>query len=402
MIACSAEREVIGRFATVAELLRRQRPDIPVHLLRPHRLAAAARAFLGGFPGEVLYAVKCNAHPLVLRTLRAEGLRHFDVASPMEIGRVRETVADGVMYYHHPAKTPAQIALARDAGVRHYAVDCIAELDKVAAHAGPGAVAMVRLAIPKGSGPTGAHAVYDLSTKFGAQPEQFLATLARAAELGLAAGVTFHVGSQCLDPEGFRLGIRLACSLLRGSGIRVELMDVGGGFPAYYRGTAAPPLDAYFAVIDEARRVWAEPQGIRLLCEPGRALAAEGGSLLTRVILRKPEAIYLNDGIFGGLTEVYWGKDDLALPFRVLAPDGSPRRGALYPVTAYGPTCDGNDRLPYALDLPADTADGDYIEFNLIGAYGREMAARYNGMSSEAVAVIEADFAGHLQAEPAG
>ncbi len=106
--------------------------------------------------------------------------------------------------------------------------------------------------------------------------------------------------------------------------------------------------------------------------------------------------------ICGGLTEVSWGKDELSLPFRVLAADGTPRYGALHPVTAYGPTCDGNDRLPYALDLPADTTDGDYVEFNLIGAYGREMAARYNGMSSEAVAVIAADFAGHLRAETAG
>jgi ornithine decarboxylase len=389
------EGAVIGRFATVADLVCRERPEVPVHLLRPHQVAAAARAFLRGFPGDVLYAVKCNAHPLVLQTLRAEGVRRFDVASPMEIQRVRETVPDGVMYYHHPAKTPAQIALARDMGVRHYAVDCIAELDKVAAHAGPGAVAMVRLAIPKGSG-----AVYDLSTKFGAQPDVFLATLRRAAELGLAAGATFHVGSQCLDPEAFRLGIRLACSLLQGNGIRVGLMDIGGGFPAYYRRTAAPPLDAYFQVIDEARRAWAEPQRLRLLCEPGRALVAEGGSLLTRVILRKPDAVILNDGIFGGLTEVYWGKEELSLPFRVLTPDGTPRSGPLRTVTAYGPTCDGNDRLPYALDLPGDTTDGDYVEFNLIGAYGREMAARYNGMSSEAVAVVDADFAGHLRAEP--
>jgi ornithine decarboxylase len=381
---------VIGRFATVAALVSRESPDTPVHLLRPHRLAEAARAFVAGFPGDVLFAVKCNAHPLVLETLRAEGVRHFDVASPMEIRRVRETVPDGVMFYHHPAKTPGQIALARDLGVRHYAVDCVAELEKVAAHAGTNVVPMVRLAIPKGSG-----AVYDLSTKFGAPPDAFVATLRRAQALGMEAGVTFHVGSQCLDPEAFRLGIRLACSLLEGAGVNVRLMDIGGGFPAYYRLTQAPPLADFFRVIDEARAEWAAPRGIRLLCEPGRALAAEGGSLLARVILRKAEAVYLNDGIFGGLTEVYWGKDELSLPFRVIAPEGTLRAGPPVTVTAYGPTCDGNDRLPYPLAIPADTTDGDYIEFNLIGAYGREMAARYNGMASEAVAVVDADFAGH-------
>ncbi|MBI5166053.1 MAG: type III PLP-dependent enzyme [Magnetospirillum sp.] len=387
---------MIGRFASVAALIAEQRPEVPVHLLRPHRVAETARAFVAGFPGDVLFAVKCNAHPLVLQTLRAEGVRSFDVASPHEIRRVREAVPDGVMFYHHPAKTPAQIQFAVDHGVGYFAVDCIAELEKLAAVAGRRAVPMVRLAIPKGTG-----AVYDLSTKFGAPPDVFVATLRRAVELGMAPGVTFHVGSQCLDPEAFRLGIRLACALLEGAGVEVKLMDIGGGFPAYYRTTDAPPLASFFAVIDEARRQWAAPRGIRLLCEPGRGLVAEGGSLLARVILRKPEAVYLNDGIFGGLTEVYWGKDELSLPYRALAGDGSLRGGPTRALIAYGPTCDGNDRLPYALDLPAEVTDGDYIEFNLIGAYGREMAARYNGMVSEAVAVIDADFAGHMTREAA-
>lgn len=381
---------MIGRFGSVAELLAQEKPEVPVHLLRPHRLARAAREFVEGFPGDVLFAVKCNSHPLVLETLRGEGIRHFDVASPAEIRRTREAVPDGVMFYHHPAKTPGQMALARDMGIRHYAVDCIPEVEKVAALGGPGAVPMVRLAIPKGTG-----AVYDLSTKFGATPDVFIPTLRHAAGMGMAPGVTFHVGSQCLDPEAFRLGIRLATQCIEGAGVDVTLMDIGGGFPAYYRTTPAPPLAEYFRVIDEARRMWAEPRGIRLLCEPGRALAAEGGSLLTRVNLRKPDAVYLNDGIFGGLTEVYWGKENLSLPYRVVDRHGRNRVGALKPMVAYGPTCDGSDRLPYTLDLPEDVADGDYVEFNLIGAYGREMAARYNGMVSEAVAVVEADFAGH-------
>ncbi len=386
---------MIGCFGSVAHLIAQENPEIPIHLLRPHRVAAVARQFLAGFPGTVLYAVKCNAHPLVLETLAAEGITHFDVASTMEIRRVRESVPDAVMYYHHPAKSPAQIRLARDHAIGFFAVDCIAELEKVAAIAGTDWVPMVRLAIPKGSG-----AVYDLSTKFGAVPDVFTATLRRAVELGLKPGVTFHVGSQCLDPEAFRLGIRLACACIDQSGVAVQLMDIGGGFPAYYRTTDAPPLATFFAVIEEARQRFAAPRGIRLSCEPGRGLVAEGGSLLTRVNLRKPEAVYLNDGIFGGLTEVYWGNTDLALPYRVMDAQGQPRPGRLESFTAYGPTCDGNDKLPYALELPAGITDGDYIEFNLIGAYGREMAACYNGMSSNAVAVIEADFAGHHQPEP--
>lgn len=386
---------MIGSYGSVADFVQAEHPEIPVHLLRPHRLARAARDFIDGFPGTPLYAVKCNAHPLVLKTLWNEGIRDFDVASPMEIDRVAETLPGARMFYHHPAKTPGQIALAWARGIRHFAVDCIAELDKVAALTGAGMIPVVRLAIPKGSG-----AVYDLSTKFGAVPEVFAATLRRAVALGYRPAVTFHVGSQCLDPQAFRLGLSLAVDLIRQSGATIGLIDVGGGFPAYYRSTLAPPLAAFFDVIRRAHAELTAPLGIRLACEPGRALVAEGGSLLVRINLRKPDSVYLNDGIFGGLTETYWGKDELSLPFRVIAPDGTLRNGPPARVTAFGPTCDGNDVLPWPLELPDDAGDGDYIEFNLIGAYGREMAAGYNGMRSDAIAVIEADFAGHLCPEP--
>lgn len=381
-------------YRSVAAFVEAERPEEPVHLLRPARLERIAREFVAGFPGDTLYAVKCNAHPLVLETMRRAGVRHFDVASPMEIGRVAEHVPDGIMFYHHPAKTPGQIRLAWDKGVRFFAVDCVAELEKVARLTDGTMRPVVRLAIPKGSG-----AVYDLSTKFGAPPEVFEATLRRARDLGLAPAVTFHVGSQCLDPRAFRLGMELACAALDQAGIGVDWMDIGGGFPAYYRLTQAPPLEAYFETIRQAHRDLTEPRGIRLGCEPGRALMAEGGSLLVRINLRKPASVYLNDGIFGGLTETYWGKDQLSLPFRLLGPDGRLKDGPAGSFTAFGPTCDGNDKLPWPLDLPADAAEGDYVEFNLIGAYGREMAARYNGMHSDRVAAIEADFAGHQRVE---
>ncbi len=382
------------QYPTVADFIQAERPEVPVHLLRPRRLEAMAREFVAGFPGDTLYAVKCNAHPLVLWTMRRAGIRHFDVASPMEIGRVVECVPDGTMFYHHPAKTPGQVRLAWECGVRFFAVDCVAELEKVAALTDSTLRPVVRLAIPKGSG-----AVYDLSTKFGAAPEVFEATLRRAKEMGLAPAVTFHVGSQCLDPQAFRLGMEMACAAMDRTGIAIDWMDIGGGFPAYYRLTRAPPLAAYFQVIEKAHRELTAPRGIRLACEPGRALMAEGGSLLVRVNLRKPESIYLNDGIFGGLTETYWGKDQLSLPFRLLDCHGRLKNGPAGNFTAFGPTCDGNDKLPWPLDLPDDVAEGDYLEFNLIGAYGREMAARYNGMHSDRVAVIDSDFAGHQSVE---
>jgi ornithine decarboxylase len=381
----------MDRFPSVAAFLQQHQPEAPVHLLRPHGLARAAATFLEGFPGDTLYAVKCNAHPLVLRTLWDAGIRHFDVASPMEIERVVDTLPGGTLYYHHPAKTPGQIRLAWGKGVRHYAVDCCPEVDKLTQHAGPGAIPVVRLAIPKGSG-----AVYDLSTKFGAPPDLFIETLGYCKARGFDPAVTFHVGSQCLDPAAFRLGLSLAADCIKKSGVAVDWIDVGGGFPAYYRTTQAPPLADFFAAIRAAHAEFTQPLGLRLACEPGRAIAGGGGSVLVRINLRKPRSIYLNDGIFGGLTETYWGKDQLALPMRVIDPQGRLRRGEAVEVTAWGPTCDGNDRLPWPLMVPETTAEGDYVEFDLIAAYGREMAASYNGMRSTEMVVIESDFAGHM------
>lgn len=382
------------RYGLVADLIRDQAPSRPVHLIRPHRVQDQARRFVSGFPGDVLYAVKCNAHPLVLTSLASQGINRFDVASPMEIARVAQTVPGAVMFYHHPAKTPEQIRYAADHGILFYAADHPGELDKLARHGPLGAIPMIRLAIAPGLG-----AVYDLSTKFGAPSGEFVALLKQGQGRFGRVGVTFHVGSQCLDPKAFTFALEQACLLVQASGVNVELMDLGGGFPAYYRTTQAPPLDRYFHAIGQAKARFADPLGIRLACEPGRALVAEGGSLLTRIILRKDRAVYLNDGIFGGLTEVYWGKDQLSLAFRVLDGQGNLRLGPSRPVVAWGPTCDGNDRLPYELDIPDSSETGDYIEFNLIGAYGREMAARYNGMESADMAEIAADFAGHCAAE---
>jgi ornithine decarboxylase len=374
-------------YPSVEAFLAETDPDRPVHCFRPHLMARAADHFIQGFPGDVLFAVKANAHPTVLQTLWRSGIRHFDVASEHEIKTVRDLLPDAQLYFHHPAKTPRLIAWAyHDMGIRYFAVDCEAELAKVAAHAGPGSVAMVRLSAPQGM------AVYDLSTKFGASPEQVVTLLRLAPKLGLEAGLTFHVGSQCLRPEAYPTAIALAVRTIDEAGVPVRWMDLGGGFPAYYRTTEAPPLEMFFAQIRAAEETLCRPRGIRLLCEPGRAMVAEGGSLLTRVVLRKgDDVLHLNDGIFGGFAEVAWGKDELSLPFRVHRP-GRTSDASSRSFTLYGPTCDGNDRLPYLVDLPHDIADGDWIEFNLLGAYGREMAGHYNGLTSDAVALFEDSF----------
>ncbi len=377
----------VSRFHSVDDVIQTLRPDYPVHCLRPSALTRAAKTFVSGFPGKTLYAVKCNAHPIVLSKLHAAGIHHYDVASDHEISLVQKYCAGAEMYYHHPAKTAMSIRSAYDnAQIRHFAVDCHEELNKVIANTGPRGAIAVRMAVPQDM------SVYDLSTKFGAAPALARELIIAAAAQGRTVGVTFHVGSQCLDPSAYERAMRLAADAAREAEVSLAFMDVGGGFPGYYETTVAPPLEVYFQRIQAVADEICKPVGTRVLCEPGRALVYGASSLLTQVILRKDSIIYLNDGIFGGFAEIYWGGEALTVTGRAFRPGGTIAPD-LKPFTVYGPTCDGNDRLPYQINLPVDVRDGDWLEFDSLGAYGREMATTYNGLRSEEVVIIDGSIA---------
>jgi len=370
-------------FGSVDEAISRLQPDYPVHCVRPAAIEEAAKAFVTWFPGDTLYAVKCNAHPLVLMHLNLAGITHYDVASDQEIEVVRRHCIGATLYYHHPAKTAASIRSAyAKYHIRHFAVDCHEELSKVLANTGPDAAITVRMAVPQDK------SVYDLSTKFGAHPTLARELVQAAASHDRSVGITFHVGSQCLNPAAYDQAMRMADDVTREAGCTLAYMDVGGGFPGYYKTTNAPQWDVYFNRIRSTADEICKPGGTKVLCEPGRALVYNSSSLLTRVILRKSNAVYLNDGIFGGFAEVYWGGEALTLTCRVHRPHAVVSTD-LTAFTIYGPTCDGNDKLPYTVSLPVDIQDGDWIEFKSLGAYGREMSTSYNGLRSEEMVVID-------------
>jgi ornithine decarboxylase len=154
-------------------------------------------------------------------------------------------------------------------------------------------------------------------------------------------------------------------------------LNVGGGFAAHRAGTA-PDLQAVFKVISKSVARAFGPTAPLLICEPGRAMVAESFSLLARVKgLRRPDTVFLNDGVYGGLADLR----DMTLPdrVRVLCPAGSGRKGARRPRVIFGPTCDSLDRLPDGLRLPDDTAVGDYVLFDAMGAYSIAMSTAFNG-----------------------
>jgi ornithine decarboxylase len=355
------------------------RPTEPVLCLRPAVIAAAARHFVDCFPGEVLYAVKCNPEPRVLRALWAGGVRHFDCASLAEVKLVRKFCPAAEIHFMHPVKTRPAIheAFHRHA-VTDFAFDSADELAKILQETVPiGLVGdppmlglFVRLAVPKGG------AVYDLSGKFGAPLEEALRLLRAARPHAARLGFSFHVGSQCLDPNAYAQALRLVVEAVAQSGVAVEIVDVGGGFPVSYPDMTPPPLGEYIAAITSAAADL--PGNVQLWGEPGRALVASGGSVVVQVLLRRGDALFINDGVYGSLSDA--GALGFRFPARrIRLGESDEAEGALADFTLFGPTCDSADRMRGPFRLPADIREGDWIELGQLGAYGTCLRTQFNG-----------------------
>ena len=377
------------RYADARAVAAALKPSYPVYCLAPTVIAARVRQFLDGFPGRVLYAVKCNPHPSVLDALYRAGIRHFDTASLPEIAMVRERFPDAEAYFMHPVKSRAVVRTAYEVyGVRHFVVDHPAELDKVlAATGGDGVVIVVRLRTAE------TKAFYDLASKFGAEPSLAVALMRRVHAEGMRVGLAFHVGSQCMEAHAWADALALAGQVREEAGVALSALDVGGGFPAHYPGFEIEPLTAFLDVVRQGFERLALRRDCVLMCEPGRALVADGCSLLTQVLLRKEREIYLNDGVFGSLSEVITA--GLRLPVRVIRLDGEPA-AATAPFTLYGPTCDSYDKLGDPFELPADVREDDWLEFGQIGAYSNAAATRFNGFYPETLVEVERPYHGNV------
>jgi len=357
-------------WASPAAHIARQHPDMALFYFCPATLQATARRFLAGFDGLVSYAVKANADGEVLANLVAAGITAFDVASPREMYAARATCPRAVLHYNNPVRTPEEVAVAGAMGVASASVDSGGELAKLAALPRTTEVA-VRLALPvKG-------AAYDFGEKFGAAPGEAAALLREVAAMGFTPAITFHPGTQCADPAAWGSYVAASAEVARAAGVRLARLNVGGGFAAHRSG-AAPDLEAIFDHIAQATRAAFGNDAPALVCEPGRAMAAEAVTLATRVkALRGNGTVFLNDGIYGGLSEARdIGCGDR---IRVLAPDGTPRTGPAAPRAVFGPTCDSLDRLPDPVALPGDMAEGDYVLFDGMCAYSSSLATRFNG-----------------------
>lgn len=369
---------------SVSALVDEFRPAMPVYILRPERVAENTRRFIRHFPGTVMYAVKCNPDKTVLQTMARAGLKAFDCASIEEIRMVRKAAPKAKIYFMHPVKAREAIREAYEIhGVRAFVLDCVDELHKILQETdlAPDLELFVRFAIPKAN-PT----LMDLAGKFGATTEEAIELLRRCRPVSVKLGVSFHVGTQCMKPERYAKAINLAASIVKASGVALDVIDVGGGFPTRYPGQEPVNLDVYMDAIRHTLRR-NRMEKLDVLCEPGRALVADAGSVVVRVEQRKGDLLYLNDGTYGSLMDA-GPLVNLVFPARLIRPDNAVFNETT-PFRFAGPTCDSIDMMKGPFVLPADAAEGDWIEIGQLGAYCLSMHTRFNGFGKTSFVILK-------------
>jgi ornithine decarboxylase len=357
----------------------------PVLLLDPERVRRQYHRLVAALPFvRFHYAVKALSHHAVLEALADEGCG-FDVATGEELALLDGIQRDRIIHTH-PIKKPSEIAEAIAQGVRTFVVDNAVELDKFAD--APGDVRLlIRLAYRS------PQAKSDLSTKFGVGAFEATHLVKRAIERGIRiAGFSFHVGSQLDDPARFAAAITETLALMNHLestlGVRLDTLDIGGGFPVGYD-SAVTSLEDLAAVI----RSLLEPHAARLtiIAEPGRILAAEAMTLVTSVVgvseRRDGRWYYLDDGLYGSYSNVL-AEDVHPLIFSERELNGSDTDAATHRwATLAGPTCDSTDVIAREVLLP-DLAVGDLLVSPAMGAYTSVTATRFNGRAVTPIAVV--------------
>jgi ornithine decarboxylase len=361
----------MDQLASASALIDKCRPERPVRGLRPHAAGRAARWFLDKFPGDVAYAYKANSSVFLIGALYGAGIRHFDVASLPEIEDAA-TIPDAHLHFMHPVKSRHAIRRAYDLGVRSFSLDGEDELDKIMEATGGARdlLLWVRVAV------TAINSRIPLERKFGAHGEKAAKLLIKTRQVAAELGLTFHVGSQTTTPDAFVTALGEVHRIIVKSGVMIDRLDIGGGFPARYPDSDPAPLQDFMDVILANIETIPVKENIKLMCEPGRALVAEAESLIVRVDARRGNNLYINDGSYGMLFDA--AHLSFIFPTRLISrrADAS---DPLVPFELWGPTCDSIDHMKGPFLLPDSVREGDYIEIGNMGAYARAIAGRFNG-----------------------
>ncbi|MFP4003552.1 MAG: type III PLP-dependent enzyme, partial [Alphaproteobacteria bacterium] len=378
--------------AKIAAFLAEENPPTPCLVVDLDVVSERFDSLRSYLPlAEIFYAVKANPAPEVVSRLIEKGAC-FDVASPAEVDLCLELGADPArLSYGNTIKKKADIAYAYERGVRLFAFDSDAELDKLIEVA-PGAQVVCRLLADN------AGADWPLSRKFGCAPDMARDLLVKARGNGLKpVGLSFHVGSQQRNTEAWDCAVEAAARLfktLEEDGIVLDLLNLGGGLPAQYREETAG-VEAYGLAVSNAMTRHFGNYLPRMIIEPGRYLVGDAGILQAEVVLISRKSydeatrwVYLDVGRFHGLAEA----EGESIRYRVRVGDGSNTDGRKEtgPVILAGPTCDSADILyeRAGYEMPLDLEVGDKVQFLSTGAY----TATYSSVGFNGFAPLRAYY----------
>ena len=346
-------------------------------------LARTFQTMNAGLPNvELFYAAKANSDLSILRTLFHEGAS-VDVCSYHEMqSALLAGFSPEQMIHTHPCKTVRNLMDCYNEGLRWFTVDCAGELDKLARHT-PDVNVILRLAAASSS------SLINLSAKFGCDPSEAPALAIEAGRRGVNVRcLSFHVGSQCLNPEDFRTMLtraREAWDACVAAGAPLEILDIGGGFPAPYR-TSVMPLSDYCRHLANALDATFGDLPIRIIAEPGRGLCAEAVTLITRVLgksVRNGLSWYvIDDGVYGSFSGKLFDHADFELVAE--AAEHRPRSACI----VAGLTCDSHDVVSVDQELP-ELEIGELLLVPTMGAYTSASASRFNGL--DIARIVEVD-----------
>ena len=373
------------KFKSVEELVNQLRPDKPVYCIRKKSILSASKFFQKNFPGKILYAVKTNPHPEVIKTLLKSGINQFDVASVEEIKAVRKFDQVSKCSFMHTIKSREDISEAYfKYGVKTFALDTKDELIKIieSTSNAKDLELFVRVAV------SNEHAEIDLSKKFGAINSEAAGLLRLVKQHSKKIGLSFHVGSQCMHSISYSKGISEIVNIIKKTKIVPDYLNIGGGFPTIYPDLIPPSLESYFDEIKKGLENLKIEKLPEIICEPGRALVAESGSTIVRVNLRKKQKLYINDGTYGTLFDA--GTPNIVFPSKMIK-DNSNKiiSKKLTAFDFYGPTCDSMDYMKGPFLLPNNIKENDYIELGQLGSYGLTFRTQFNGFYSDKIYEVE-------------
>ena len=371
------------KFKSVDELVSQLKPEKPIYCIRKKSIQLASTYFRNKFPGKILYAVKTNPHPEVLKTIVESGIENFDVASIQEIKDIRAIDPNAKCSYMHTVKSRESI---RDAYFNHniktFSLDTKDELIKIieSTNRASDLELFIRIAV------SNEHAEIDLSKKFGALTSETFGLLRLTKQYAKKIGLSFHVGSQCMHPISYVKGISEVGNIIKKTKIIPDYINIGGGFPAIYPDLVPQSLDNYFEEIKKGLENLKLEKLPELICEPGRAIVAESGSTIVRINLRKKQKLYINDGTYGTLFDA--GTPNIVYPSRIIK-TGKIISKKLTAFDFYGPTCDSMDYMKGPFLLPNNIKENDYIELGQLGAYGLTFRTQFNGFYSNEIYEVE-------------